>query len=64
MDETLKPSDAFRPQLNALKAEFDRLLERMQRPGAREAMQSAFEATPDELGEAAVAAARKENFRS
>ena len=63
MDETIKPSDASRPQLNALNAEFDLLPERMQRPGAREAMQSAFQATPHELGEAAVAAARKERIK-
>jgi hypothetical protein len=33
---------------------FDEMLDRMQQPGQREAMQSAFEATPEELGEAAV----------
>lgn len=36
----------------------DAMLERMQRPGAREAMQKAFEATPEELGEVAVRAAQ------
>lgn len=46
-------------QLTALTSEFDGLLERMQAAGARERMQSAFEATPDELGKAAVAAARE-----
>ena len=34
---------------------FDEMLEKMQQPGQREAMQSAFEATPEELGKAAVA---------
>jgi hypothetical protein len=33
---------------------FDEMLDRMQAPGQREAMQSAFSATPKELGEAAV----------
>ncbi len=46
-------------KLNALGAEFDELLARMQRPGARKAMQAAFDATPQQLGKAAVAAARK-----
>ena len=39
---------------------FDEMLEQMQAPGQREAMQSAFHATPKELGEAAVAQAAKE----
>jgi antitoxin Phd len=38
---------------------FDKMLEEMQRPGQREAMQKAFEATPEELGKAAVEAAKK-----
>jgi len=45
--------------LNQLTAEFDAMLLRMQAPGAREAAQAAFDASPAELGEAAVAAARK-----
>ena len=43
--------------LNTLSAEFDALLERMQTPGAAEAMQRAFDMTPEELGLAAVQAA-------
>ena len=39
----------------------DELLESMQQPGQREAMQSAFSATPEELGKAAVEAAKKQD---
>jgi len=45
--------------LNVLTAQFDAMLLRMQAPGAREAVQAAFGASSAELGEAAVAAARK-----
>lgn len=37
----------------------DELLESMQQPGQREAMQKAFDATPEELGKAAVDAAKE-----
>lgn len=50
---------ASESKLNSLSAEFDQLLARMQRPGVRKAMQAAFDATPQQLGKAAVAAARK-----
>ena len=40
-------------------AEYDVLLSRMQTPKARKAMDSAFNASPAELGKAAVKAARK-----
>jgi antitoxin Phd len=46
-------------KLNTLAEEFDALLDRMQRPGARKGMQAAFDATPHQLGKAALAAARK-----
>lgn len=46
-------------QIDKLSSEFDMMLTRMQRPGAREAMDAAFHATPEQLGRAAVAAARK-----
>lgn len=46
-------------KINSLSAEFDALLARMQRPGARAAMQAAFDASPTQLGKAARAAARK-----
>lgn len=49
----------FKELTDRLTAEFDEMLERMQAPGAREAMDRAFHATPEELGKAAVAAARK-----
>ena len=39
--------------LNALTAEFDALLDRMQEPGSRAAMERAFNMTPEELGRAA-----------
>lgn len=48
-----------RAQLDALTAEFDGLLARMQTPAARVGMRAAFEASPDQLGKAAVKAARK-----
>lgn len=39
----------------------DELLERMQAPGQREKMQKAFNATPEELGKAAVEQAKSSN---
>jgi prevent-host-death family protein len=47
------------PVLNTLDEEFDALLASMQTPSARAAAQKAFEATPEELGEAAVLLARQ-----
>jgi prevent-host-death family protein len=47
------------PSLNDLSAEYDLLLAGMQTPKARKGMQAAFDATPAELGSAAVKAARK-----
>ncbi|HYW10841.1 MAG TPA: hypothetical protein VE871_02765 [Longimicrobium sp.] len=41
------------PAVDALTAEFDDLLARMQAPGARAAMRNAMNATPGELGRAA-----------
>lgn len=46
-------------QLDTLTAEFDELLARMQTPAARAGMKAAFNASPTELGKAAVAAVRK-----
>src|SRR5438270_5977432 len=46
-------------KINALSAEFDLILTRMQSRGARAAMEAVFNATPRQLGRAAVAAARK-----
>lgn len=45
------------PQL--LRDEVDALFERMQTPEGRAAMQAAYDASPEEMGKAAVAAARK-----
>lgn len=47
------------PVLNELAAEYDVLLERMQTPAARKAVANAFNATPEQMGKAAVKAARK-----
>ena len=45
--------------LDTLSAEFDALLTRMQTPRARAGMKAAFDASPRELGKAAVTATRK-----
>lgn len=47
------------PVLDTLTAEFDAMLERMQSPQARRGAADLFTATPEELGAAAVAAARR-----
>lgn len=44
--------------LDTLTGEFDALLERMQAPKSRAAMRQAFQASPEEMGRAAVAAAK------
>src|SRR3954464_10030566 len=49
---------ASTPALDDLSDEFDQLLERMQTPESKTAMASAFDATPAQLGRAAVKAAR------
>jgi prevent-host-death family protein len=46
-------------RLDALTGEFDALLDKLQTAGARRGMKAAFDASPGELGRAAVAAARK-----
>jgi antitoxin Phd len=46
------------PVLDELTAQFDELLERMQTPQAKSAMAAAFDATPEQLGRAAVKAIR------
>ena len=48
-----------RRALETLSGEFDALLARMQTPHARAGMRAAFNASPTQLGKAAVAAARK-----
>ncbi|MGH9554532.1 MAG: type II toxin-antitoxin system Phd/YefM family antitoxin [Terriglobales bacterium] len=59
IDEFNKLSRATQIQLDALSGEFDALLARMQTPKARAAMKAAFDASPEQLGKAAVAAARR-----
>jgi len=54
---------ASMPALDDLSDEFDRLLETMQTPHSKEAMASAFDATPEQLGRAAVKAARPKRRR-
>jgi antitoxin Phd len=59
MAEYEKFSRATEAKLNALSGEFDALLAQMQTPEARAGMQAAFDATPEQLAEAAVTFARK-----
>ena len=49
---------ASTPALDDLSDQFDQLLERMQTPQAKSAMASAFDAAPEQIGRAAVKAAR------
>ena len=58
MDEFEALSRAGETKLDTLRGEFDELLARMQTPKARAGMKAAFNASPKELGKAAVAAAR------
>ena len=44
--------------LDTLSHEFDALLQQMQTPQARQGIMDAFDASPEELGQAAVNAAR------
>jgi antitoxin Phd len=59
MDEFNALSRATQVQLDSLSSEFDALLARMQTPKAGVGMKTAFQASPRQLGKAAVAAARK-----
>ncbi|KZS64375.1 prevent-host-death family protein [Mycobacterium kansasii] len=54
---------AATPALDELTEEFDRLLERMQTPKSKAAMASAFDASPEQLGQVAVKAARAKRRR-
>ena len=51
--------EAPQAKLNTLTEQFDTLLERMQSPKARRGMAAAFRANTKQMGQAAVAAARK-----
>jgi antitoxin Phd len=59
--EALTKSSA--PALDDLSDRFDELLQGMQQPTAKAAMAAAFDATPEELGRAAVKAARGKRRR-
>jgi antitoxin Phd len=59
MEEFNALLNAHRVELEMLSDEFDRLLARMQTRASRAGMKAAFHATPKELGQAALAAARK-----
>lgn len=59
MEEFGALSCATETRLDALNDEFDAMLARMQTETARAGMKAAFAASPDQLGKAAVALARK-----
>lgn len=59
LDEFNALTRAAGSKLDTLSGEFDALLARMQAPKARAGMRAAFDASPKQLGKAAVAAARK-----
>ena len=58
VDEFNALSRATEAKLETLSGKFDALLARMQTPKARVGMKAAFNASPKQLGKAAVAAAR------
>jgi prevent-host-death family protein len=59
MDEFNMLSRSAEAKLNSLSEEFDAMFARMQSGKSRAAMEAAFSASPEELGKAAVTAARK-----
>jgi len=59
MDQFKALQDAPQMKLNTLSEQFDALLERMQTRQARRGMSVAFNASPKQLGKAAVVSARK-----
>jgi prevent-host-death family protein len=59
VDEFNALAGAMEGKLDTLSGEFDALLARMQTPRARAGMRAAFGASPNRLGRAALAAARK-----
>ena len=63
MAEYEKFSRATEARLSALSSEFDAILARMQTPKSRAGMQAAFDASPEQLAEAAVAFARKGDWK-
>lgn len=59
VDEFDALSQASQARLDTLSEQFDALLARMQMPKARAAMKAAFDASPKQLGRAALAVARR-----
>jgi antitoxin Phd len=59
VDDYRKITHSSERALDTLTSEFDALYARMQTRDARKARQAAFEASPEELGKAAVMATRK-----
>jgi len=59
IEEYERLSRAGEAKLDALSGEFDALLDRMQTPELRAGMQSAFDASPEQLAQAALEFARK-----
>jgi len=59
IDEFDALSRSTRSKLDSLSGEFDALLARMQMPGTRAKMKAAFDASPKQLGRAAVRIANK-----
>jgi len=57
-------AQAREPSLGALSSEFDELLAGMQAPKAKKALAAAFESSPEDLGESAVAAAAPRRLRA
>jgi hypothetical protein len=55
----MKKTSSRRPTQGALRATHDPVLHLMQTPKARKGMRAAFNATPSELGRAAVEAGHK-----
>ena len=61
MDEYRALAGARETTLDSLSREFDAMLDRMQLPGAREAMQAAFDTPAEELGRIAVRGASRKH---
>src|SRR5580765_5995356 len=59
IDQFKALQDAPQLKLKTLSSQFDALLDRMQTPQARRGMSEAFNASPKQLGKAAVISARK-----
>ena len=59
IDEFNTLSRVGETKLDTLSRQFDAMLDRMQTPKARRGMKAAFDASPAQLGKAAVAVARR-----